>query len=329
MIRRAAAAALLLATILGFAAAPRASAQTTAPALPQAELVGAGVISTPFDEFGGALSADGNDLYFDRSVPPHYLYTLWVAHKSGDGWDTPQLLPFSGRYRDSDPVLTPDGTTLLFASDRPVDGRDPHAFHIWGVRVTPNGWGEPYHLDGPVNAAGSQVFASMAANGDLYFASDRGGEGRFEVYRTRLAGGRYQPAETLGPAVDPAGSYTADVFVAPDQAYVLLGVYGARDGYGSYDLYVSFRRGAAWSVPVNLGPAVNTAAREYSPRVTPDGRYLMFTSERGFGTERLDAPLTYDAFEAGTHGILNGLGNIYRIELAPLLAAARPKARFL
>lgn len=318
--------ALAVATFLPVAAAADA---VTDPPAPVAEMIGAGVVSTPFDEFGGAISPDGNSLYFDRSVPAHYAYTLWVSHKSGDGWGTPELLPFSGRYRDSDPVLSPDGNVLLFASDRPVGGVDLHAFHIWAVRLTPGGWSEPYPMPGPVNAEGSQVFASMTASGDLYFSSNRGGHGNYQVYRSRLVAGVYQPAEKLGPAINPEGSYTADVFAAPDASYLLLGIYGARDGYGSYDLYVSYRRGDDWSVPINLGPAVNTAAREYSPRVTPDGKYLIFTSERGFGTQRPDKPLTYDAFETGTHGILNGLGNIYRIDMRYVLSSTRPKATYL
>jgi Tol biopolymer transport system component len=297
-------------------------------ATPQAELIGPDVISTPLDEFGGAISPDGASIYFDRSAPPHYLYTLWVAHRSAGGWAAPQMLPFSGRYRDSDPVLSPDGATLLFASDRPAGGADPRAYAIWAARATPRGWSEPQRLPGPVNAEGSQVFASMAADGDLYFSSNRGGGGTYQVYRTRLVRGVYQPAEKLGAAIDPEGSYTADVFIAPDRAYMLLGVYGARDGYGSYDLYISYRNGEAWSYPINLGPAVNTPAREYSPRVTPDGKYLVFTSERGFGTERLERPLTYDELEAGLHSVFNGLGNIYRIEMRYVLATTRGKARF-
>ena len=87
-------------------------------ASPQPQMIGPGVISTAYDEFGGSLSPDGTTLYFDRSVPAHYLYTMWSAHLRNGVWGTPAMLPFSGRYRDSDPVLTPDGQTLLFASDR-------------------------------------------------------------------------------------------------------------------------------------------------------------------------------------------------------------------
>jgi hypothetical protein len=286
------------------------------------------VISTPFDEFGGAISPDGTSIYFDRSVPAHYFYSLWVSHNAGGAWSEPELLPFSGRYRDSDPVLSPDGSILLFASDRPVNGVDLHAFHIWAVRMTPRGWGDPYLLEGPVNSEGSQVFASMAANGNLYFSSDRHSSGAYQVYRTRLVSGAYQPAENLGPAVNPERSYIADVFIAADESYLLLGIYGAPDGLGNYDIYISYSKNGVWSYPINVGPAVNTPARDYSPRVTPDGKYLVFTSERGFGMQRPEKALTYDDFETGVHSVFNGLGNIYRIDMAYVLATTRDKAKY-
>ncbi|HEY6184679.1 MAG TPA: hypothetical protein VIW67_20710, partial [Terriglobales bacterium] len=63
---------------------------------------------------------------------------------------------------------------------------------------TKKGWGEPRSLDGSVNSEGSQVFASMATNGNLYFTSDRK-NGEFDIYRSKLVDGKYQAAEDLGP----------------------------------------------------------------------------------------------------------------------------------
>src|SRR5262249_14372643 len=91
---------------------------------PKAEMMGEGALSTPDDEFGGALSSDGKTIYYDVTVPPHYLYIMCESHLVDGKWQRPEVLPFSGQYRDSDPVLTPDGKTLLFASDRPRNGVD-------------------------------------------------------------------------------------------------------------------------------------------------------------------------------------------------------------
>src|SRR5450432_1990503 len=91
-----------------------------AVAPPELELVGEGTVSTSLDEFGGAITPDGLTMYFDVTVPAHYLYVMCESQLVNGRWSKPEVLPFSGQYRDSEPVLTPDGKTLLFASDRPV-----------------------------------------------------------------------------------------------------------------------------------------------------------------------------------------------------------------
>ncbi len=177
------------------------------------------MISTPDDEFGGALSPDGTVLYYDVTVPAHYLYVMCESHLLDGKWQKPEVLPFSGLYRDSDPVLTPDGKTLLFASDRPRNGIDSHDFFIWAADKTADGWKEPRALEGPVNSDGSQVFASMANNGNIYFTSDRN-QGRFDIYRSRLVHGKYQPAEDLGPNINGDGIFSLEALIAPDESYL-------------------------------------------------------------------------------------------------------------
>jgi Tol biopolymer transport system component len=242
------------------------------------------------------------------------------ARLVGGVWQKPEVLPFSGLYRDSDPVLTPDGRTLLFASDRPRGGVASTAFYIWAAERTARGWGEPRVLDGPVNAEGSQVFASLTRSGDLYFTSDRK-DGRFDVYRSRLVGGKYGPAEDLGPEINGDGIWSLEALVAPDESYLLIGSFGRQPSFGNSDLYISYPSDGKWTRPVNLGPVINTAAREYSPRVSPDGKWLIFTSERGMHTDKRARPFTAEEFSDKARGVLDGLGNIYRIPMGYVLCS--------
>jgi Tol biopolymer transport system component len=282
------------------------------------------VLSTPDDELGASITKDGRTLYFMKSAPPHYLYIFFESHLVHGRWGQPTVLPFSGRWKDTDPVLSPDEQTMLFASDRPVHGEDRHHFYIWRVRRTPaGGFGEPEFMEGPVNDGFNQVFCSVAANGDLYFVSSRK-TGLYDVFCSRLVDGRYQPAEDLGPAVNGPGISTFEAFIAPDESYLLLGSFGRKDSRGSSDLYVSWHRDGQWTAPVNLGPGINTTARDYSPRISGDGKWLLFTSER------FDHPLTlspdYAAFTKLSRGLYNGLGNLYRVPLEQALRGAQAPA---
>ena len=291
------------------------------PSPPQPEIIGEGVVSTPEDELGGNLSADGRTLYFERSAPPHYLYVLYETHLEGGRWSAPEVLPFSGRYRDTDPVLSPDGRTMLFASDRPVAGLDRHHFYIWQARKTPKGWSEPEFLNGPVNDGFNQVFCSIARNGNLYFTSSRKGAG-YDIYRSRLVNGKYQPAEDLGPDLNAPSIWTFESTIAPDESYLLIGSFGRQPSYGSSDLYVSYNRNGVFTKPENLGPVVNTPARDYSPRISGDGKWLIYTSER---LDRAPAlPFTHNDFERLIRGVYNTLGNLYRI---PLDSVLQPRSR--
>jgi hypothetical protein len=296
-------------------AAPRTPGE---PAL-KLELIGEGTISTDQDEFGAIPDKDWTTLYFNRSIPAHYHYVLYVSHFKNGTWTMPETLPFSGEYRDSDPVLSGDGRTLYFVSDRPAKGLEPNRFHAWSADRAETGWTNLGPLRGPVNEKGNTEFVSFASNGNLYFTSDRSGSS-FDVYRSRFVNGQYQPAETLGPAIND-GRYTIEALVAPDESFILLGSF-ARDSLGNADLYVSYNKNGVWSKPVNFGSSINTKARDYSPRISPDGLYLLFASERGFPIEPHGKPVSYQEFVLRMHGTLNGLGNIYRVRLADALRAA-------
>jgi hypothetical protein len=312
---------ILGATLFGISAAQ--VAPQSADDTPKPELIGEGVISTSDDEFGGSLSPDGSTLYYDVTVPAHYLYVICESHLVNGKWQRPEVLPFSGLYRDSDPVLTPDGNTLLFASDRPRNGAESQSFYIWSAQKTAHGWSEPHALDGPVNSDGSQVFASRANNGNLYFTSDRN-KGKFDIYRSRLVDGKYQPAEDLGPNINGDGVFSLEALIAPDESYLLIGSFGRQPSFGNSDLFISYNQSGTWSKPKNLGPVINTAAREYSPRISPDGKWFIFTSERGMQTEKRDQPFSSEEFSSKASGIFNGLGNLYRIPMEYVLRNAAP-----
>jgi hypothetical protein len=66
-------------------------------------------------------------------------------------------------------------------------------------------------------------------------------------------------------------------------------------GFGSVDLWVSQRESTtdAWGPPVNLGPAINTAATELVPAFSRDGHWMYFNSDRPGGYGGLDVWASY------------------------------------
>jgi len=306
--------------------AASAAAQRPAAIAAGAEprLVGEGVFATPMNEFGGALSPDGTELYFSVSVERSYHYAICVTRLVDGRWTAPAIAPFSDVGRNFDPVLSPDGLRLYFVSDRAPEGTlgtppDPDLWVVARPRVGA-AWGAPRRLPAPINASARREvewFASEAADGTLYVAAGRAGAPGTDLWRARRVDGAYPSLEPLGAPLDGPG-LEAEPMIAPDQSFIVFAAYERPGGHGHFDLWIAHREGDGWSAPVNLGPTVNSPARDYSPRLAPDGHTLLFTSERHFRMRTPSAPLTAEALEAGLSSALNGSGNVYAVDLRAL-----------
>ena len=137
------------------------------------------------------------------------------------------------------------------------------------------------------------------------------------IFVSKIVNEQYTTPVNLGPAINGKGIVNIEAFVSPDEKFLLIGAFNRPDSVGSSDIYVSYNRDGTWSAPLPV-TAINTPAREYSPRLTPDGRRLIFTSERGMGTEQRTKPWTMPEFEQKSRSIRNGLGNIYTVPIEVL-----------
>jgi hypothetical protein len=290
------------------------------------QLFGENIISTDNDEFGGQFSPDGRALWFSKSVPRFQLDTIFAATFRNGAWSKPQIATFSGVWHDYDPTLSADGKRLYFISDRPRADGKPHAnYDVWYLEVAANGWSDPKNLGAPINGEWSSHFAMTTRDGTLYFTSDHpGGKGYLDVWESRLADGKFQEPVNLGDAINHETWANFEVWVDPDKKYMIVSAYGHDDSLGDCDLYVSYRRDGVWQPLQNLRAPINSAARDYTARATPDGKYLYFTSERGLPTDQRDKPWTYREFTEAVRSVRNGLGNLYRIELEAALPPPRP-----
>lgn len=272
------------------------------------------IISTGDFESHPTFMPDGNTLYFVKSDPAFTRWTIYQSQFAQQHWTRPLIAPFSGRYRDADPFITPDGRHFYFISDRPVNGEPKADMDIWRMDLTPNGWSEAQNLGEPVNSPQSEWHPSLTATGVLYFGSARpGGLGLTDLYRATRSNGVWQ-VETLGAPINTAAD-EYEPFIAPDESYVIFMAFRP-DALGASDLYLSWHTAGAWSAPLNLGAPLNSPALDLAPGISPDGRYFFFSSTRG-GTGETQPR----ALHSG-----NGLGDIYQMDLSAVLNAVPPPA---
>lgn len=291
-----------------------------------AELFGVGVFSTGVYELPPTFTPDGRTAYFTVSTPAYgRLHVIMETRLVNGRWTEPVVAPFSGRYGDADPIISPDGSRLFFLSRRPIaPGAPPrNDFDIFYVERRGAGWSDPVHVP---SASGpqSEHYASVAADGTLYIAGlrpDNTGRGG-DIYRVPLVNGAYGEPENLGPAINSADHHDTTPFIAPDQSYLIFGSFGRADAMDpAGDLYISFNRDGVWSPAVNLGPTINSTRTDYCPTVSHDGRFLYFASERGFADGPLERPLEAADLMERLTSAGNGLGDTYRVEMSAVLAA--------
>ncbi len=311
--------ALLAATATSNAAAPASwdSLFPAADATPK--VLAPDVLSTGDDESHASVVPDGHTLYFLKNTPSFDFYTIVFSELRDGKWSRPRTAPFSGRHSDADIVFTADGRRAYFVSARPVDGKPRDDMEIWTVERDASGrWGEPRHVE-ELSSPTDEWFPNLTADGTIYFGSDRpGGVGGTDIWRARFVNGKFQPPENVGAPVNSQGD-EIEPFISADEQTLIIAARNRGDAVGAYDLYVAKRSGGHWETPRHPGPPINSTGWDFAPRLSPDGRIFIFTSNRGFGSKGPDGALSFDQLERRLHSPGNGLRDIYYVSADALL----------
>jgi hypothetical protein len=223
-----------------------------------------------------------------------------------------------------EPALSPDGKRMFFTVVKPDPSGSFADSDIWMMERAKTGWAKPQRLDEAINTDGGEFFASPTRSGTLYFTREPKDGKDAGIYRSRLVDGKYAPAERLPEQVN-GGQARFNAFADRDERYLIVPMQGRPDSLGGVDYYVVFRNDDdTWTEPVNLGPEVNTpGSLEYSPYVSPGGKYFFFMSARGAAPP--PARLTYKFFADAADRPRNGNADVWWID-AGFIETLRPTA---
>jgi outer membrane protein OmpA-like peptidoglycan-associated protein len=186
-----------------------------------------------------SITADGTRLLIFMSGDIHY------TDKTKDGWDI--LRPFTTintKYWEGDVMITSDGQTMIFSSDRPGGIGDFHKkdeeFHgyiggnidIYISHKINNSWGVPINIGATINTPYCERCAFLHPDmKTMYFSSDgHPGLGKMDVFKTTRL---YDTSWTQ------------------------------------------------WSEPVNLGKEINTSQDDWGYRISTDGNFGYFSAFAG------------------------------------------------
>lgn len=286
-----------------------------------------GVISGPAHDSAPAFAPDGKTVYFSRSNASGG--TILVSHLKNGKWSKPEIAPFSGKWGDLEPSMSPDGSFLVFISSRPADGKGKqldgfyngqahlgNGGNLWRVNLVRGKESEPVRLPDSVNRSTVIYAPSVVGDGSLYFMEATGEKRRFRLFRSQFANGAYQQPETVSFSTGDATD--VDPAVAPDESFAVFGS-SRSPAAQSIDLFIVFRKNGAWGEPIYMGVEINSPKSDAEPRLSPDGKTVYFSSER---VTEIAFPRTIDSANRDLKRIRewdNGNYNIWQFTLADWL----------
>jgi len=279
------------------------------------ELFAPKIVSSEYWEHSGAVfTPDGKELFWTRAInegrEPRVVVIVHMKQINGV-WTKPELAPFNIFPYSHINSISPDGKNLFFFSENGG---------AWIVDKTKNGWGIPHKLElNNSDEEGRHINeVHKTKNGNLYFYGPlekmKSGRG---IVCSKLVNGIYKEYESLGSNINfpfniPYPNHSP--IVDPEENFIIF-VSRRPGGYGDQDLYISFRQpNDSWGTAINLGEEINTVGRGNSwPQLSPDGKFLFFTSYINTYSEKelKENKYSYDELIEFQKSINNGWGNIY------------------
>jgi hypothetical protein len=218
------------------------------------EIFAPGIVNTEeFIEMQGMFGADMNTFYFVRRDEKDIA--LNVVEYKNNQWKRSVV-----KQGVSGPSISPDGKSIYLNNSY--------------IKRTSDGWSEPKKHDAPFEDI-DIMRLSASSNGTYYFDTFTPKTMDTPIRYSRLINGKYEQPKSLGPQFG-IGRYNAHPYIAPDESYIIFDSI-REGGYGSSDLYISFRAAdGSWGPVINLGDKINTSASEKNASVSPDGKFIFF-----------------------------------------------------
>ena len=169
-------------------------------------------------------------------------------------------------------VLSGDEQTMIFTS------YTSNYIDIYSAKKANGLWGVSKKITDYVSKKYYIKTSSISFDGtELYLVTDDPENNN--IFVSYLEGKTWTNAEKLGKTINGKKSNETHASVSKD-GNILYFTSDREGGLGGLDIYKSIKDAKGnWGVPENLGQSINTEFDEETPFVSPDGKYLFFSSE--------------------------------------------------
>ncbi|MEE4196903.1 MAG: tetratricopeptide repeat protein [Bacteroidales bacterium] len=179
--------------------------------------------------------------------------------------------PINTRFTEFNPVVSGDGSTLVFTTS--LQFYDA----IFYAKKEDGKWGFPVNLMAQLGVDDNTSTLSLSHDGkELYLYRDDDFDGN--IYVSFFRNGRWTKVKKLNENINTK-YWESHASLSPDGDKLYF-VSNRDGGLGDLDIYVSERlTDTTWGVAKNLGETINTPWNENTPFLTTDGTKLFFSSE--------------------------------------------------
>jgi outer membrane protein OmpA-like peptidoglycan-associated protein/tetratricopeptide (TPR) repeat protein len=144
----------------------------------------------------------------------------------------------------------------------------------------------PQNIGPEINTSESEYFPSLSIDGNELVFTRRIRDINEDFYYSHSTSGKWtaaQPITSINTPQNEAGQQ-----LSHDGQWLVFTANNRPDGFGNFDLYISFLESNGWSAPENLGPKINSEWWESQPCLSPDKKDLYFASRRYGGLGGID-----------------------------------------
>ncbi|MBN1272901.1 MAG: ankyrin repeat domain-containing protein [Candidatus Aminicenantes bacterium] len=247
-----------------------------------------GIVSGHYDAHSTIVfSPEGKEACWTEMYPPRgkgYGTSGVMMMKMENGrWTYPE----KSTVMDGEPFFSPNGKKLYFLSTKPLPGEKRGGKeNIWHMTKTSSGWSEPTPLDNVVNSMELHWHFSLDKKGNLYFANWN------QIFFAENDKGTFKKPVDISELYNNPTLKGFCPFISPDGSYLLFSA-PKQEGGRNIDLYISFKqKDGTWTDRIHLGDDINASMHDISAYVSPDEKYLFFTSvgeNRPWGIYWVDA----------------------------------------
>jgi len=188
-------------------------------------------------------------------------------------------------FDDYGPLITADETMMAFTSRREGttgDKKDPYGEYLEDIYVAfkiDDRWDEVKNIGPPLNSKTHDAAVGLSSDGNsmiIYRTNKDLTAG--DLYLSHYENNSWSEPEMLNEAINTEYQ-EASASLTNDQRTIYFSS-NRPGGLGEKDIYRVVKiTDEIWSLPLNLGPTINTAYDEDAPFIHADGKTLYFSSK--------------------------------------------------